>query len=377
MGQDLEMTGLMMHRSSSSKGVYPVQEGATSAHIPARRGRISLLIPLFVAVNVVMFFISMYINNCPHNTGNKCVAKFLRRFSFQPISENPLFGPSSRTLLKMGALDINKVVHGHQGWRLISCIWLHAGVIHILVNMLSLLFVGIKLEQEFGFIRIGILYLLSGLGGSLVSALFLRDAISVGASGALFGLLGAMLSELITNWTIYSNKCAALMTLILVVVINLAVGMLPHVDNFAHIGGFISGFLAGFVLLVQPQAGYINQNEVPHSQDVEFPSVRKHNIYQYILWVVALIILIVGFTVAMVLVLRGVDGNKKCSWCHYLSCVPTSKWKCDNTGGSESCTSVQNGNGLQLTCQSNNKTMSTLANQSQTVLQDLCVRLCS
>lgn len=51
----------------------------------------------------------------------------------------------------MGALDVNKVVHGHQGWRLITCNWLHAGVIHVLANMLGLLVIGIRLEQEFGF----------------------------------------------------------------------------------------------------------------------------------------------------------------------------------------------------------------------------------
>lgn len=51
----------------------------------------------------------------------------------------------------MGALEWNKVVHGHQGWRLITCMWLHAGVIHLLANMLSLIFIGIRLEQQFGF----------------------------------------------------------------------------------------------------------------------------------------------------------------------------------------------------------------------------------
>lgn len=55
-------------------------------------------------------------------------------------------------------------------------------------------------------VRIGPLYVISGFGGSLLSALFIQTSISVGASGALFGLLGAMLSELITNWTIYANK---------------------------------------------------------------------------------------------------------------------------------------------------------------------------
>lgn len=57
--------------------------------------------------------------------------------------------------------------------------------------------------------RIGIVYLLSAFGGSVMSALFIQNGVSVGASGALFGLLGAMLSELITNWTIYANKASS------------------------------------------------------------------------------------------------------------------------------------------------------------------------
>lgn len=135
-------------------------------------------------------------------------------------------------LLKMGALDADKVMQGGEQWRIVTCMWLHAGVFHIFANMLSLLGVGIRLEQEFGFgeqnflhfnlqmihivssfnsnhflvARIGCLYVVSGLGGSLLSTLFIRKSISVGASGALFGLLGAMLSELVTNWTIYANK---------------------------------------------------------------------------------------------------------------------------------------------------------------------------
>lgn len=51
----------------------------------------------------------------------------------------------------MGALDVNKVVHGHEGWRLITCMWLHGGVFHLLANMLSLIVIGIRLEREFGF----------------------------------------------------------------------------------------------------------------------------------------------------------------------------------------------------------------------------------
>lgn len=153
---------------------------------------------------------------------------------------------SCRRLQRLGGLEWKKVVHQHQGWRLITCIWLHAGVIHLIANMLSLLIICIRLEQQCGFgmlyvmlflvfgfslsffrfytefhlplemqlytylfsiaVHIGIIYLFSGAGGSILSSLFIQRSISVGASGALFGLLGAMLSELITNWSIYTNR---------------------------------------------------------------------------------------------------------------------------------------------------------------------------
>lgn len=321
--EDLESRGAKIsggNNNASSVSSYVIEERDAQWT--------SWLIPMFVVANVALFVVAMYINDCPkHNLGidGKCVARFLGRFSFQPLHENPLFGPSSSTLEKLGALEWTKVVHKHQAWRLITCIWLHAGIIHLLVNMLCLVFIGIRLEQQFGFVRIGIIYLLSGFGGSILSALFLQKSISVGASGALFGLLGAMLSELITNWTIYTNKVAALVTLIVIVVINLGIGILPHVDNFAHIGGFVSGFFLGFILLLRPQYGWVTRRNLP----VEVRVKSKYKPYQYVLWSVSLILLVAGFAVGLVMLFRGVNANDHCHWCHYLSCVPTSKWKCD------------------------------------------------
>lgn len=334
----------------------------------------SWLIPLFVVANIVMFVITMYVNNCPRNSVS-CIASFMGRFSFQPFKENPLLGPSSLTLQKMGALDVGRVVHRHQGWRLITCMWLHAGVFHLLANMLGILVIGIRLEQEFGFMLIGLLFVISGFGGSLLSALFIQSNISVGASGALFGLLGGMLSELITNWTIYDNKLAALLTLVIIIVINLAVGILPHVDNFAHIGGFLTGFLLGFVFLIRPQFGWVNQRYAPlnYSPGRAKPKFKK---YQCILWVLSLIILVVGLSVGLVALLRGVDANDHCSWCHYLSCVPTSKWSCHTEAAY--CESNQLGNQLNVTCSSNGKSSTYyMQDPTSSQIQQLCTQLCS
>ncbi|XP_062196941.1 RHOMBOID-like protein 2 isoform X2 [Phragmites australis] len=323
---------------------------------------------------IVVFLVTMYVNDCPGRSNN-CTARFLGRFAFQPLRENPLLGPSSATLLKMGALDVSKVVHGRQGWRLITCMWLHAGVVHLLINMLGLLFIGIRLEQEFGFVRVGLVYLVSGLGGSLMSALFIRSSISVGASGALFGLIGSMLSELITNWSLYANKVSALLTLVLMIVVNLALGILPRVDNFAHIGGLISGFFLGFVIFIRPQVAWLNQRRGTPGQQTS-PVKRKHKTYQYILWLAAAIALIVGFAVATVLLFRGYNANEHCSWCHYLSCVPTKRWKCNSSP--TLCTEIQRENTLNLICEGTNKNATyIIGDPTQDKINDLCNQLCS
>ncbi|XP_012074939.1 RHOMBOID-like protein 1 isoform X2 [Jatropha curcas] len=274
----------------------------------------------------------------------------------------------------MGALDVKKVVDRHQGWRLVTCNWLHGGVFHLLANMLSLLVIGVRLEQEFGFVKIGLLYVISGFGGSLLSALFIQLNISVGASGALFGLLGGMLSELITNWSIYSNKVAAFTTLLVIIVINLAVGILPHVDNFAHIGGFLSGFFLGFVFLIRPQFGWVSQRYTPHGY-TPASAKSKFKTYQCILWIISLVIIIVGFTIGLIMLLRGVDANDHCSWCHYLSCIPTARWSCNTEPAS--CLSSQMGNQLNLTCTTNGKSsFYILSGDTNSQIQGLCTQLC-
>lgn len=257
---------------------------------------VSWLVPSIAITNIVVFSYSMYANDCParHPPGDLCILfSYIGRCSFEPLSINPLLGPAPGTLDTLGALDYNKIVGG-EPWRLITCIWLHGGLIHLLANMLSLLFIGVRLEQEFGFVKIGTLYIISGIGGSLMSSLAIQRKISVGASGALFGLLGAMLSELLINWTLYANKCAALLTLIVVIALNMAVGMVPHVDSSAHIGGFICGFLLGFILLIRPQFGWVNRKNISLEYDMNHIK-PKHKVYQYVLWILAFVLLFIWF----------------------------------------------------------------------------------
>ncbi|KAH7565053.1 hypothetical protein ACOSQ2_021169 [Xanthoceras sorbifolium] len=270
----------------------------------------SWLMPLIFLACAALFIYSMYVNDCPSHTNqpeNCFLYPPFGRFSFQPMLENPLLGPSTQTLRDLGGLDRSLVVENGEKWRLFSCLWLHAGVIHLLANMMSLLLTGIRLEQEFGFLRIGVLYVFSGFGGSILSCLHqdeTKPTISVGASGALFGLLGSMLSELITNWTIYINKCVALTCLLFIIALNLALGFLPRVDNSAHIGGFLAGFFLGFIVLIRPQYGYVSRKYIPAGYDVK-KKKTKFKLYQHVLWVVALLILIAGYSIGLIKLYKG------------------------------------------------------------------------
>ena len=104
-----------------------------------------------------------------------------------------------------------------------------------------------------------------------------------------------ILTEKLNRWwyILFWFQFAALVTLVLVVALNLAVGILPHVDNFAHIGGFIVGFLSGFVLLLRPQFGWVDRAYIPAGYEVQSPT-KKHKLYQYILFLIALVLLISG-----------------------------------------------------------------------------------
>ncbi|KAL9323179.1 hypothetical protein ACSQ67_011232 [Phaseolus vulgaris] len=241
------------HMSDIEAARYPPPPPPTF-HMPQPRLWFSWLVPLIFLANIAIFVYTMYENDCPaYSNDDSCLfTKYLGRFSFQPFRENPLLGPAIRTLRLLGALEEDLVVKRYEVWRFFSCI--------------------------------------------LLSILHLQEArsstVSVGASGALFGLLGAMLSELLTNWSIYANKCAALASLLIIVGLNLAVGFLPHVDNSAHVGGFLAGFFLGFVLLMRPQYGYVNRKYIPPGYDVKRKS--KYKCYQYFFLFVSLIILILG-----------------------------------------------------------------------------------
>lgn len=162
--------------------------------------------------------------------------------------ESVLGGADGFTLIALGAKENSLILRG-QYWRLLTPIFLHIGIVHLLFNSYALNLFGREVEGLFGTIRFAVIYFLSGIGGSLMSFAF-SPSVSAGASGAIFGVIGAMTAFLIRNrTTLGAQGRQHLQSLMLMIGVNLFLGTtLPGIDNFGHIGGLIAGFVLGFLL---------------------------------------------------------------------------------------------------------------------------------
>jgi rhomboid protease GluP len=151
-------------------------------------------------------------------------------------------------VLQRGALIPALVAQG-ESWRLLSSMFLHSGAIHLGLNMLSLYFLGSFVEQAFGRGRFLALYLLSGVSGGLAYLYFGGfDEAAVGASGAIFGLLGGVLGYALRRGT-FSWQNPLIRQLLILLALNLYIGFsIPNISNTAHLGGLAGGFAFGWLV---------------------------------------------------------------------------------------------------------------------------------
>ncbi|MCC9166400.1 rhomboid family intramembrane serine protease [Pontibacter harenae] len=152
----------------------------------------------------------------------------------------------SEDLLSWGANFKPLVLEG-DWWRLMTNVFLHGGIMHLVMNMAALLFVGSLLEPYLGKVKFAVLYLTLGLAASLTSIWWYDRTISVGASGAIFGLYGFVIALLTVKALPGQMNKSLLITSGLFVAINLVMGLAgAGIDNGAHIGGLAAGLTAGF-----------------------------------------------------------------------------------------------------------------------------------
>ncbi|MDE5421534.1 rhomboid family intramembrane serine protease [Ancylomarina sp. DW003] len=167
--------------------------------------------------------------------------------------------PSVEALIQWGG-NLREITLGGQQWRLLTSVFLHSGLIHLLMNMYALIYIGRLLETKVGNNRYIIAYIATGLFASIASISFNDNIVSVGASGAIFGMYGLFLSLLALkgiNLPKESRK-DLISSILFFIGYNLFYGFVKEgIDNAAHIGGLLSGFIIGFAFYPSfKQPGY-------------------------------------------------------------------------------------------------------------------------
>ncbi|XP_047290437.1 inactive rhomboid protein 1 isoform X5 [Homo sapiens] len=195
-----------------------------------------------------------------------------------------------------------------QFYRLWLSLFLHAGILHCLVSICFQMTVLRDLEKLAGWHRIAIIYLLSGVTGNLASAIFLPYRAEVGPAGSQFGILACLFVELFQSWQILARPWRAFFKLLAVVLFLFTFGLLPWIDNFAHISGFISGLFLSFAFL-------------PYISFGKFDLYRKR--CQIIIFQVVFLGLLAGLVVLFYVY------PVRCEWCEFLTCIPFTDKFCE------------------------------------------------
>lgn len=130
-------------------------------------------------------------------------------------------------------------------WRFLSSVFLHNGIFHLFMNMIGLFYGGVVAERILGGKRFLLMYLVAGIAGSACSYYFHAETLSVGASGAVFGIFGFLLGHYFLPGADKDLRKAVIVQLVIYVGLNLLHGMKDGIDNWAHGGGLAAGFLMG------------------------------------------------------------------------------------------------------------------------------------
>jgi len=170
-------------------------------------------------------------------------------FLVMAVTGAGLFEFDIDALYKWGG-NVRSLTTAGEWYRLLTSMFLHAGLIHLLFNMYALFYVGLYLEPLLGKWRYLAVYLCTGIFASLTSIALHDDVISVGASGAIFGLYGLFLALLTTNLIDKSMRKPMLTSIGIFVGYNLLFGLKSGVDNAAHVGGLVSGAILGYLYYV-------------------------------------------------------------------------------------------------------------------------------
>ncbi|XP_037319630.1 inactive rhomboid protein 1 isoform X2 [Pungitius pungitius] len=192
--------------------------------------------------------------------------------------------------------------------RLWLSLFLHAGILHCLVSVFFQMSVLRDIEKLAGWLRISIIYVLSGVTGNLASAIFLPYRAEVGPAGSQFGILACLFVELFQSWQILERPWRAFAKLLAISAFFFSFGLLPWIDNFAHVCGFVSGFFLSFAFL-------------------PYISFGQTDMYRKRVQICAFLLVFLGLLSALAVLFYVYPV--KCDWCEFLTCIPITDKFCE------------------------------------------------
>uniref|UniRef100_A0A671VJB3 Inactive rhomboid protein n=1 Tax=Sparus aurata TaxID=8175 RepID=A0A671VJB3_SPAAU len=192
--------------------------------------------------------------------------------------------------------------------RLWLSLFLHAGILHCLVSVFFQMTVLRDIEKLAGWLRVSIIYMLSGVTGNLASSIFLPYRAEVGPAGSQFGILACLFVELFQSWQILERPWRAFAKLLAISVFFFSFGLLPWIDNFAHICGFVSGFFLSFAFL-------------------PYISFGRSDMYRKRVQICIFLVVFLGLLSALAVLFYVYPV--KCDWCEYLTCIPITDKFCE------------------------------------------------
>lgn len=228
----------------------------------------------------------------------------------------------------------------NQWFRFIIPMFLHGGIIHIAMNLIVQIFMGGDMERTIGWWRFAIVYFASGIFGNVLGGNYAGTGItSTGASGSLFGVFALALLDLFYTWNERPSPGKELIFMALGVIISFVLGLLPALDNFAHIGGFLMGLVLGICILRSPnvlrerigleRTPYVPMRGGTGPESTESKTFIKEPLgffkgrkpLWWAWWAVRAGSL-VGIIIAFILLTNEFYRVRStCSWCKYLSCL--------------------------------------------------------
>ncbi|KAL0071897.1 hypothetical protein AAF712_000820 [Marasmius tenuissimus] len=261
-----------------AKGKYPIEQRIEDKKRGIGRQKSPFVVWAFSAIMVALIIYELIVNWKAQGSP----------LSFKPVT-NVMLGPSWSALINVGGrfppcmkfvegakptdlvpclnatanpptrdtLCTIEEVCGHGGfdgkepnqwWRFISPIFLHAGLIHIALNLFAQLTISAQIEREMGSGGFLITYMAAGIFGNVLGGNFsLVGSPSTGASGAIFGTLAVLWVDLFAHWKYHYRPVRKLIFMIIDLAVGIAIGFIPFVDNFAHLGGLFMGLLVGMI----------------------------------------------------------------------------------------------------------------------------------